>query len=121
MSQNTEQLIEETMHSYYEYIVKIEGGCAVIADAFQANDIATGVQGIQALSEGLTWVLETEGLLQEHSYSINSPVTKVVPLFKKINAALETGDFIAVSTLLNDELKPLFNNANEWKFEEVIS
>jgi len=121
MTQNVGQLIEETMHSYYEYIVKIESGCTVIAKAFETGDIATGVQGIQAFSEGLSWLVEIENLMQLHSYRINSPVGKVIPLFEKINVALEAGDFATVSVLFENKLKPLFQNASEWKFEKAVS
>lgn len=88
MTQKITQLIEETMQSYYEYLVKIEGGFGIIAKAFQTDDIATGIQGIRALSEGLSWMIEAENLLQLHSYRITSPVSNIIPLFKKINLAL---------------------------------
>ena len=121
MTQNTTQLIEETMQSYYDYVLKIENGCSVIAKAFLKKDIQIGMAGVQSLSEGLTWLLEVESLMQAHSYRIENPIGKVVPLFEKINEALVAEDFQLVGTLMDEELKPLFKNVAEWKFEEVIS
>lgn len=121
MTQNVKQLIEETMESYYEYVVKIEGGCASIAESLKQNDQQAALQGIVDLSEGLIWLIEAEKLLEIHSYHIASPVAKVIPLFAKINKAIETNAFEQLNVLLEDELSPLFKNASEWKFEEVVS
>lgn len=121
MTQNTEQLIQETMASYYEYVVKVEGGCTNIAQSFKEKDFNTGLQGIVDLSGGLVWLLEVEERLQEHSYKINSPVGQVAPLFEKMNNAIEASNFDEVIHLLEVELRPLFSNAKDWRFEEVVS
>lgn len=121
MTQNVEQLIQDTMESYYEYVVKIEGGCNSIIDSLKANEQQTAMRGIVALSEGLVWLFDTETLLQGHSYKIDSPVAQITPLFEKLNAAIEANNFEEVTNLLELELKPLFANAKQWKFEETIS
>lgn len=121
MTQNVRELIEDTMQSYYEYIVKIEDGCAVISKAFIKKDIQTGVSNLQFLSEGLSWLIEAENLMLMHSYQIESPIKQAIDLFKKINTAISTEDFKQVGKLLENELKPLFKNASEWKFTELIS
>lgn len=121
MTQNLEQLIEETKESYYEYVLKIENGCSVIVEAFKEQDINSALKGIVQLSEGLTWLIEAEELLEVHSYKIESPISQVSPLFSKINNAIEVNNFDEVNKLLEDDLKPLFKNSVEWKFEKVIS
>lgn len=121
MAQTITQLVEDTKASYYEYVVKIEGGCASIAAAFKAGDIANGLQGIVDLSEGLSWLIEAENLLKEQSFQIASPIASVVPLFEKLNTAIAETQYDAVIALIEDELKPLFKHAAAWKFEEVIS
>ncbi|MER1984464.1 MAG: hypothetical protein ABS948_01100 [Solibacillus sp.] len=121
MTQDIKALVQETIESYYEYVTKIQGGCAVIAQAFKQNDTQAGLEGIVNLSEGLTWLFETEKLLAEQSYKIDSPVAQVVPLFIKMNAAIEANAHEDLVALLEDELSPLFKNASEWKFEEIVS
>lgn len=121
MTQNVEQLVQETMESYYEYISKLQGGCEAIVVSLKEGDTASGLQGIIDLSEGLVWLLDAEQLLALHSYKIDSPVGNVSPLFGKVNDAIEASDFASVITLLEDEIKPLFNNAANWKFEEIAN
>lgn len=121
MTQNVEQLVQGTMESYYEYVVKIGGGCATIANAFENNDVQAGVQGIRAFSEGLSWLVEAENLLQLQSYQIGSPISQVIALFEKVNDALQATEYQEVGRLFKEEVQPLFKQANEWKFEEVIS
>ncbi|MEK4424140.1 hypothetical protein [Solibacillus sp. FSL K6-1523] len=121
MTQNVDQIIQETMQSYYEYVVKIEGGCSYITNAFSTNEIEAGIQGIQALSEGLSWLIEAEKLMQIHSYQIQSPISEVIPLFEKINAALEAENFDELGTLVEMELRPLFKHAVDWKFIQKVS
>ena len=121
MAENIEQLVEDTIESYYDYIVKIESGCTTIATSFKRDDIATGLQGIVNLSEGLSWLIEAENLLEGQSLKIDSPIATVVPLFEKVNTAIEASDYTAVVALIEDELKPLFKDASSWKFEQVIS
>lgn len=121
MSTNLMQLISETKQSYYEYALKLEGGCEVIINAFRSGDISTGINGIQSLSEGLAWMIDAESLLEIHSYKIESPINKITPLFERLNAALASENFEVVSSLLEDELKPVFKGAENWVFEEIIS
>lgn len=121
MTENTLALIEDTQSSYYEYVVKIEGGCMQIVNAFESNRVVEGLQGIVDLSEGLSWLIEAENLLKEQSFQIASPIASVVPLFEKLNTAIATTNYDVVIALLEDELKPLFKHAAEWKFEKVIS
>ncbi|MEK4698586.1 hypothetical protein MKX47_03265 [Solibacillus sp. FSL R7-0668] len=121
MTQNVEQLVQETKESYYAYIVKVQGGCEAIIASLKAGDNASGLQGIIDLSEGLAWLLDAEQLLSIHSYKIDSPIASVSPLFGKMNDAIEANDFATVIALLEDEVKPLFTNAAEWKFEEITN
>lgn len=121
MAQTITQLVEDTKASYYDYVVKVEGGCTTITTAFKSGDFANGLQGIVDLSEGLSWLIEVENLLKEQSFQIDSPISSVVPLFEKLNTAIATTNYDVVIALLEDELKPLFKHAAEWKFEKVIS
>ncbi|OCS89634.1 hypothetical protein [Caryophanon latum] len=121
MAENIVALIEDTKVSYYEYVVKIEDGCTRIVAALKADQLAEGLRGIVDLSEGLSWLIEAETLLKGQSLHINSPISSVVPLFEKINVAIEATNYNEVISLIEDELKPLFKNAADWQFEEVIS
>lgn len=121
MTQNTKQLIQETMESYYEYVRKIEGGCTTITHFLKANELNEGMQGIVDLSSGLLWLLEVEERLQELSYKIDSPLRQVASLFEKINEAIEVNNMEDVINLLEIDLRPLFGNAREWRFEKAVS
>lgn len=121
MTQNVEQLVQETMESYYGYIAKLQVGCEAIIVSLKEGDTTSGLQGIIDLSEGLVWLLDAEQLLAIHSYKIDSPVGTVSPLFSKINDAIKAKDFAKVIILLEDEINPLFNNTADWKFEEITN
>ena len=120
MTQNVNEIIEDTMKSYYEYIVKIENGCTVISNAFIKKDFQTGVINLQFLSEGLSWLIEAENLMLIHSYQIESPIKQAIDLFKRINSAISNEDFEQVGKVLENELKPLFKNASDWKFTKFV-
>lgn len=121
MSINIEQLVNETVESYYDYALKLEGGCNYIINAFQSGNVAEATASIQALGEGLAWMVDAEGLLALHSLEINSPIQQITPLFEKINNALAAENFEVVTSLFDQELKPLFKNVQDWQFTEVIS
>ncbi|WP_341322421.1 hypothetical protein NSQ62_02855 [Solibacillus sp. FSL H8-0523] len=121
MTQNTNQLIQEAMESYYEYVAKIEGGCNSIVELLKADEVEKAMHGIRDLSDGLVWLLEVERHLEGHSYKIDSPISQITPLFQKINEAIETNNLEAVINLFEAEFNPLFLNAKQWQFEEVIS
>lgn len=121
MLQNIDLLVQETMESYYEYVLKIEGGCLIIANAFENMDVQIGIQGVQTFSEGLSWLLEAESLLQMQSYQIASPISQIAVLFEKINDALEAHKYQEVGFLFKEEMQPLFKKASEWKFSKIMS
>jgi hypothetical protein len=121
MTTNKNQLIEEIKESYHDYALKLEGGVMNIVNSLKSNNTQEGIAGIQALSEGITWMLDTESLLEAHSFKSNSPIQTISPLFEKINAALAVENFEQVSELLEIELLPMLKDAKDWTFEEVIS
>ena len=121
MTQNTNQLIQEVMESYYEYVAKIDAGCNSIVELLKADEVERAMHGIRDLSDGLVWLLEVEHLLEGHSYKIDSPISKITPLFQKINVAIETNKLEAVINLFETKFNPIFLNAEKRKFEEIVS
>lgn len=115
------QLIEETMQSYYEYIVKVEDGCQVIFNLVDEGDIQAALRLIVDLSEGLAWLTEVELLLQQQSYNIESNVQKANALYRGINAALKMKNYKVVALQFLNEIKPLFAQAPTWQFEKTYS
>ena len=117
MNEN-KQLIEETMQSYYDYIVKIEDGCQVIFDLIDEGDIRAAMRMIIDLSEGLAWLTEVEQLLQHQLFGIESNVQKANTLYRGINAALEMENYKVVALQFINDVKPLFTEAKTWRFEK---
>lgn len=115
------QLIEETMQSYYEYIVKIEDGCQVIYDLIEEDDIQAAMRLIADVSEGLAWLTDVEQLLQHQSFTIESNVQKANALYRGINAALEVKNYKVVALQFLKEIKPLFAQAPTWQFQQSYS
>ena len=108
---NINLLVSETMESYYDYVTKLEAGCVAIVHSFKNDVLPEALQGVINLSEGLSWLLEAEKLLEVHSFKIESPIQQISPLFSKISSSIEDNHFDEVVRLIESELMPLFKNA----------
>lgn len=117
MMQN--ELLMETQQSYYDYVVKIKGGCQQIADYLRGGKQAEAFDVIANLSEGIAWLVSVEQHMAENFFRVNSRLKEVVDMLNEVNEALEIGDFVTVADLFEYEIGPMFESASEWTFEKV--
>lgn len=113
------ELLQETQQSYYDYVVKIKGGCQQIADYLRAGKQAEAFDGLANLSEGIAWLVSVEQHMTEDFFRVNSRMSEVVEMLNEVNKALEIGDIVTVADLFEYEIGPIFESASEWTFEKI--
>lgn len=113
------ELLIETQQSYYEYVVKIKGGCQQIADHLRAGKQAEAFGLIANLSEGIAWLVTVEQHMSENFLRVNSRMNEVVDMLNEVNQAIEIGDIVTVADLFEYEIGPMFESASEWTFEKI--
>ncbi|MEK5230807.1 hypothetical protein MHB42_03450 [Lysinibacillus sp. FSL K6-0232] len=114
-----DELLLDTQQSYYDYVVKLQDGCQMIAKSFQSNNLEQAFQMIADFSEGLGWLVTVEQHMQANDYVINSRIEEVVEQLTTLNKLLENRDIVALTNLFQAEIAPLFASASEWTFNKV--
>ncbi|MCS5503271.1 hypothetical protein NY607_19375 [Lysinibacillus sp. A4] len=113
------ELLQETQHSYYDYVVKIEGGCQQIANCLRTGKESDAFEMLMDLSEGIEWLVTVEHKMREYFYGIKSRLPEVLGMLKEVKQALEIGDIVTVADLFEYEIAPMFVSASEWTFEKL--
>lgn len=113
------ELLQETQHSYYDYVVKIEGGCQQISNNLRTGKQVEAFEMIADLSEGVEWLITVEKHMLEKHYRINSCLNEMIDMLKEVSQALEIGDSVTVADLFEYEIAPMFMSASEWTFEKI--
>ena len=111
--------IKETQTSYYEYITQISQGSLFISDKLREGNITQATTTIIDLVEGLSWMLQVEELMKENNYLIQSATQTAAEHLNEINDALSRQDYVFVADLFECEISPIFNDAENWKFEKI--
>lgn len=114
-----ELLVEDIKNAYYEYVSKIPTGCLIISKSLRIEQYEQAFSDINDLAEGLQWLIQIEGLMQQSQHTINSRIFEANELMNEINTSLELKDYVLLADLFEYEIKPLFESATEWVFIEV--
>ncbi|WP_431029183.1 hypothetical protein [Lysinibacillus sp. LZ02] len=104
-----EDILNETIFSFNEYIEKLPGGCMMIANTLRDDRIAEALTHIRDFSEGAGWIIEASGLLQENNVSITFDMTKIIDYLEEINNGLSIGDYNLVADIFEYEIVPFFS------------
>nr|WP_054549764.1 hypothetical protein [Lysinibacillus sphaericus] len=113
------ELLLDTQQSYYDYVVKVQDGCQMIASSFQSSNLEQAFQMIADFSEGLEWLVTVEQHMQANHYVINSHIQEVIERLTILNGLLEKREIEAITYLFQNEIAPLFASASEWTFKKV--
>lgn len=114
------ELIKETKQSYYEYVIKIHGGCQQIATYLRSGELDNALSMIANFSEGLEWLYNVEKYMLSYKLQIHSRIAEAMEVLKKVNQALEIKDVPALIQLFDLQLASIFDSASEWTFEEIL-
>ncbi|MFB5085902.1 hypothetical protein PGC35_01585 [Psychrobacillus sp. PGGUH221] len=112
-------IIEETQNSYYEYISQISRGSFNISNNLRLGNITLATTSIIDLVEGLSWLLQVEEAMKENNYVIKSATQVAAEHLNEINEALSRQDYVFVADLFEYEISPIFEDAENWKFEKI--
>lgn len=112
--------INELKESYYEYITKVPQGLQLIINLLAKNELATALNSIADLAEGLEFLLKIEQALKNHNFQINSRIEEVLEIYNEINNSLVNEDYILLKDLVEYELIPVFSSASEWIFQAEV-
>ncbi|MFE3576822.1 hypothetical protein [Lysinibacillus sp. NPDC059133] len=103
-------LLNETILSFNEYIGGLPEGCMMIANVLRDDQIAEALGHIKDFSEGACWVVEASRLLQANNVSIGFDMTKIIDYLGEINEGLSIGDYNLVADIFEYEIAPFFKD-----------
>lgn len=114
-----DKLIQETKCSYNEYIKKLPVGCQKIADDIRTDNLPVALKGILEFSEGTSWLIEANRLLEKNSISNPLKPEKINEFLNEINNGLEIQDFVLVADMFEYEIKPFFEECSLYEISEL--
>lgn len=103
-----ENLINETLESYKDYLEKLPKGCLGIAELIRTNQLPEALNGILNFSNGVTWLTEAAGLLNSNGVSIELEIEMIHDYLNEVNDALAIQDYTLVADLFEYEFAPFF-------------
>lgn len=104
-----EDILNETIFSFNEYIKKLPEGCMMIADTLRNDRIAEALNHIRDFSEGAGWIIEASSLLQKNNVTITFDMTKIIDYLDEINNGLSIGDYNLVADIFEYEIALFFS------------
>lgn len=113
--------IKEIIQSYNDYLKKFPHGCELIATYLREDGtIQLGLKSILDFSEGVTWLLEVNQLLDKYGLKNEVSMDKIKEYLEEINTSLEIGDYFTVADLFDYEIKTFFENCKPYENENGI-
>ncbi|MGE7944141.1 hypothetical protein ACQKNB_18860 [Lysinibacillus xylanilyticus] len=103
-------ILNETIISFNEYIGKLPEGCMLIANDLRDDRIAEALSHICDFSEGASWIVEASRLLKENNVSITFDMEKIIEYLAEINDGLSIGDYNLVADIFEYEIVPFFSD-----------
>lgn len=114
-----DELIIETINSYNEYLMRIPSGCQGIADDIRQDNLKSAFTGILHFSEGASWLIEANKLLEKNSITNPLNPEKIHEFLEEVNNGLEIQDYIIVADMFEYEIKPFFEDCSLYEISEV--
>lgn len=103
-----EQLINETVESYNEYLGNLPKGCTAISDKIRQNNMSDALNEILNFSQGISWLTEVGVMLRLQNIDVQLDVSPIQEFLSEINDALAIQDYTLVADLFEYELAPFF-------------
>lgn len=107
-----DELIQETISSYNEYLSKLPNGCQKIADDLRTDHLSTALNSILEFSEGVSWLIDANTLLEKNSIYNPIDANKINEFLTEVNNGLEIQDFVLVADMFEYEIKPFFEECS---------
>ncbi|MDF2065821.1 hypothetical protein [Bacillus sp. Cr_A10] len=114
-----DKLIKETMESYNDYLKKLPNGCQKVADDIRQDNLSEAFQGILQFSEGATWLVDANLLLEKNSFLNPINPEKINEYLNEINSGLEIQDYVIVADMFEYEIKPFFEECSFYDLSEI--
>ena len=102
------QLIEDVLISYNEYINKIPNGIDNIIREFRNGNMDVAMELILQFTEGIQWLNEVNILLEQNGFKIKIDRDTLNNFLVEISDGIESNDHNLVSDILEYEVKPFF-------------
>lgn len=107
------EMVQESLESYVDYIGKMLNGCQQIADYLREDRILEAGQIIGQFSEGLIWLIDMNKLLHANDATPLLQEEQIYEFLNEINSGLEIQDFVIVADMFEYEIKPFFEQQLE--------
>lgn len=105
-----DELLQDTLESYKEYIEKIPGGATYIATSMREDRIQDALKSIQDFSEGLIWLADVNQLIKKNGVRIELNINQIFVYLQEVNEGLENQDYLLVADLFEYEIAPFFED-----------
>lgn len=111
-----QKLIVETIETVSEIIPKIIKETLIVIDYFQMGQESSGLKKVIDLFDSYDGIVQAIVALQKIGVSISLNIVDLQTIFKEMERALSSQDFVLLSDLLEYEICPLLENIhNELK------
>lgn len=114
-----EEIINNSMESYNNYLNNIVIGCQDIIESIQKNEKQAALKLISQFSEGITWLTEINRRLKGFGYNVELNNSLLQNMLNDINGALTLGDFVLVADIFEYEVKEYFSNCEKYRVEQA--
>lgn len=102
------EIINEVVESYNDYIQNVASGSQIIADTLRKDQIADAMHMILNFSEGMSWLTDASQLLEGNGVAVNLHIEKIHEFLNEINIGLENQDYVLVADMFEYEITPFF-------------
>lgn len=105
-----EQIVQDTIISFNEYISKIPNGALYIADQLRSSQVDKANSAINDFAEGIDWLIQVNRTLDEKGFPLDMDLLKLQAHLLEINSGMLQEDYVLVADLFEYEIKPFFEN-----------
>lgn len=99
-------LIEEIIESYNNYLVNMPNGCQKLVSLLQQDNYEEALEQIKFFSEGISWLIDVKDKLIMHDILVEFDENKIIEYLNEINEGLEKRDYLLVAELFEYEIIP---------------
>jgi len=103
-----DDLLQETLESYKNYIDKIPTGAIYIATSMREDRVQDALKAIRDFSEGLLWLTDANQLINKNGVEIELNINQIFEFLEEINEGLERQDYLLVADLFEYEIATFF-------------
>ncbi|MER2169953.1 MAG: hypothetical protein ABS938_04875 [Psychrobacillus psychrodurans] len=103
-----DQLLNETIDTFNEYIQKVPTGSTVIAELLREDRIIEALNNIKNFTEGTLWLVDANELFKQNNVNSDLDISKINEYLIEINEGLALQDYSLVADLFEYEIAPFF-------------